>query len=132
MDEQPQPDTANLWRIAAGSLVLALLAGAAFWMQIESGGGMGWVGWLIVGTLTMIIYSILFYFGHRYLEDSLDQYIVSDKFVRRNKWIDVETETRESGDGKIDGWVAHFKFIRTIFAMGLLPLIASIYIFWFA
>ena len=82
--------------------------------------------------LSIIIYSITFYFGHRYFEDSLDQYIVSDTFKRKHDWIDVETETRESGDDKIDAWVAHYKFIRIMFAMGLLPVIACIYLFWFA
>ena len=129
---QKSPRTSNLWRIALVSAVIGLGTGAAFWNQIESGGGMGWVGWVIIVMLALITYSIVFYFGHRYFEDSLDQYIVSDTFSKKHDWIDLETETRESGDKKIDGWVAHYKFIRTLFAMGLLPLIACIYLFWFA
>ena len=129
---QKSPRTSNLWRIALVSAVIGFGTGAAFWNQIESGGGMGWVGWVIIVMLALITYSIVFYFGHRYFEDSLDQYIVSDTFSKKHDWIDLETETRESGDKKIDGWVAHYKFIRTLFAMGLLPLIACIYLFWFA
>ena len=93
---------------------------------------MGGVGGLIIVMLGIIAYSISFYFGHRFLEDSLDQYIVSDTFSKKHDWIDLETETRESGDAKVDAWVAHYKFIRIMFAMGLLPLIACIYLFFFA
>lgn len=133
MAETPKtPDTSNLWTIALVAGVIGLGTGAAFWNQIESGGGMGWVGWLIIIMLGIIAYSISFYFGHRFFEDSLDQYIVSDTFKRKHGWIDLETESRESGNSNVDGWVAHYKFIRTMFAMGLLPLIACIYLFWFA
>lgn len=133
MTEGPKtPNRSNLWTIALVAGVIGLAAGAAFWNQIESGGGMGWVGWLMIVMLSLITYSIVFYFGHRFFEDSLDQYIVSDTFSKKHDWIDLETETRESGDRKVDGWVTHYKFIRTMFAMGLLPLIACIYLFWFA
>nr|WP_070961399.1 hypothetical protein [Hyphomonas sp. Mor2] len=133
MAETPDtPDTSNLWTIALVAGVIGLGTGAAFWNQIESGGGMGWVGWLIIIMLSIISYSISFYFGHRFFEDSLDQYIVSDTFSKKHDWIDLETETRESGDRTIDAWVGHYKFIRIMFAMGLLPLIACIYLFWFA
>jgi hypothetical protein len=133
MTEGPKtPNRSNLWTIALVAGVIGLAIGAAFWNQIEAGGGMGWVGWLIVVMLTIITYSIIFYFGHRFLEDSLDQFIVSDTFSKKHDWIDLETETRESGDLKVDGWVAHYKFIRIMFAMGVLPLIACIYLFWFA
>ncbi len=133
MAEGPKtPNRSNLWTIALVAGVIGLAIGAAFWNQIEAGGGMGWVGWLIVVMLTIITYSIIFYFGHRFMEDSLDQFIVSDTFSKKHEWIDLETETRESGDLKVDGWVAHYKFIRIMFAMGVLPLIACIYLFWFA
>jgi len=133
MTDAPKiPNRTRLWQIVVGAGVIGLGTGVAFWNQIEYGGGMGWVGWLIIVMLAIISYSISFYFGHRYFEDSLDQFIVSDTFKRKHDWIDLETETRESGDAKIDGWVAHYKFIRTMFAMGLLPLIACIYLFWFA
>lgn len=131
-DAPKTPNRARLWQITLAAGVIGLGTGAAFWNQIEAGGGMGWVGWLIIVMLTIISYSISFYFGHRYLEDSLDQFIVSDTFKKKHDWIDLETESRESGDAKVDGWVAHYKFIRTMFAMGLLPLIACIYLFWFA
>ena len=126
------PNTARLWQITFGAGVIGLGTGFAFWDAIQAGGGMGWVGWLIIVMLGIIAYSISFYFGHRYLEDSLDQYIVSDTFSKKHDWIDLETETRESGDAKVDSWVAHYKFIRIMFAMGLLPFIACIYIFFFA
>lgn len=133
MTEGPKtPNRSNLWTIALVAGVIGLATGAAFWNQIEAGSGMGWVGWLIVVMLTIITYSIVFYFGHRFMEDSLDQFIVSDTFSKKHDWIDLETETRESGDLKVDGWVAHYKFIRIMFAMGVLPLIACIYLFWFA
>ncbi len=133
MTEGPKtPNRSNLWTIALVAGVIGLAIGATFWNQIEAGGGMGWVGWLIVVMLTIITYSIIFYFGHRFMEDSLDQFIVSDTFSKKHDWIDLETETRESGDLKVDGWVAHYKFIRIMFAMGVLPLIACIYLFWFA
>ncbi|MEL7040012.1 MAG: hypothetical protein AAGL90_00715 [Pseudomonadota bacterium] len=132
MSSAPEPDPGQLRMIAAVSAFIGLITGFLFWLRIEDGGGMGWVGWLMVLMLGLITYSIAFYFGHRFFEDSLDQYIVSDTFKRKHDWIDLETETRESGDAKIDGWVAHFKFIRIMFAMGLLPLIACVYLFFFA
>ncbi|MEL7108163.1 MAG: hypothetical protein AAGL99_02760 [Pseudomonadota bacterium] len=131
-ETQKTPNRNRLWQIVAGAGLIGLTTSAAFWMQISAGGGMGWVGWLIIVMLGIISYSISFYFGHRFFEDSLDQYIVSDTFKRKNDWIDLETESRESGDKKIDGWVAHFKFIRAMFAMGLLPLGACVYLFFFA
>ena len=129
---QNTPDGSTLWTITAVAGVIGLGTGFAFWNQIEAGGGMGWVGWLIIVMLAIITYSISFYFGHRFFENSLDQYIVSDTIKKKHGWIDLETESRDSGDARIDGWVAHYKFIRTMFAMGLLPLIACIYLFWFA
>lgn len=131
-DAPKSPNRTRLWQIVAAAGIVGLGAGFAFRNQIESGGGMGWVGWVIIVMLAIISYSITFYFGHRYFEDSLDQYIVSDTFSKKHGWIDLETESRESGDAKLDGWVAHYKFIRTMFAMGLLPLVACIYLFWFA
>lgn len=131
-EDAREPNRARLWQIACGAGVIGLGTGFVFWDVIEAGGGMGWVGWLIIVMLGIIAYSISFYFGHRYFEDSLDQYIVSDTFGKKHDWIDLETETRESGDAKVDAWVAHYKFIRIMFAMGLLPLIACIYLFFFA
>jgi len=130
-ETQKPPNRSRLWQIVVGAGAIGLATSAAFWMQISAGGGMGWVGWLIIVMLGLITYSIAFYFGHRFFENSLDQYIVSDTFKRKHDWIDLETETRESGDAKVDGWVAHYKFIRTLFAMGLLPLLACIYLFFF-
>lgn len=133
MESGPKPpNRSRLWTIVAATMPIGFVTAWLFWAQIEAGGGMGWVGWLIIVMLGLISYSISFYFGHRFFEGSLDQYIVSDTFKRKHDWIDLETETRESGDVKIDGWVAHYKFIRTLFAMGLLPLIACIYLFFFA
>lgn len=133
MDSVPEPpNRKRLWMIVLSTAPIGLLTAWLFWVQIEAGGGMGWVGWLIIVMLGIISYSISFYFGHRIFDGSLDQYIVSDTFKRKHDWIDLETETRESGDVKVDGWVAHYKFIRTMFAMGLLPLIACIYLFFFA
>ena len=131
-DQASTPNRGRLWQITLGAGVIGLGTGFAFWDVIEAGGGMGWVGWLIIVMLGIISYSISFYFGHRFFEDTLDQYIVSDTFSKKHDWIDLETESRESGDAKIDVWVAHYKFIRTMFAMGLLPLIACIYLFFFA
>lgn len=131
-NDAKSPNRGRLWLIVLSAGIIGLGTGFAFWDAFQSGGGMGWIGWLMIGMLGIIAYSISFYFGHRFFEDSLDQYIVSDTFKRKHDWIDLETETRESGDAKIDGWVAHYKFIRTMFAMGLLPLIACIYLFFFA
>jgi hypothetical protein len=130
-DEMRTPNRARLWLIVLGAGVIGLGTGFSFWDQIEAGGGMGWVGWLIIAMLAIIAYSISFYFGHRAFENSLDQYIVSDTFKKKHDWIDLETESRESGDAKIDAWVGHYKFIRTMFAMGLFPLLACIYLFFF-
>ena len=57
---QKSPRMSNLWRIAFVSGLLGVGTGAAFWNQIEAGGGMGWVGWLIVVMLAIITYSIIF------------------------------------------------------------------------
>ncbi|MEO1306001.1 MAG: hypothetical protein AAFV37_13600 [Pseudomonadota bacterium] len=129
---EKEPSRGRLWGIALGAGVIGLASGFMFFEVIRSNIDMGWVGWLIIITLALISYSISFYFGHRFFEGSLDQYIVSDTFKRKHDWIDLETETRDSGNTKIDHWVAHYKFIRTMFAMGLLPLIACIYLFFFA
>lgn len=129
---EAETNRGRLWAIVLGAGVIGLGTGFTFWDVIEGGGGMGWVGWLIVVMLAIISYSISFYFGHRFFEGSLDQYIVSDTFKKKHDWIDLETETRESGDAKIDGWVGHYKFIRIMFPMGLLPLLACIYLFFFA
>ncbi|MEO0607083.1 MAG: hypothetical protein AAFY82_02550 [Pseudomonadota bacterium] len=126
------PNQRRLWLIVMGAGLIGLGAGFAFWDVMASGGGMGWIGGVMVLMLGLITYSISFYFGHRLFEGSLDQYIVSDTFKRKHDWIDLETESRSSGDAKIDRWVAHYKFIRTLFAMGLLPLIAFVYLFFFA
>jgi len=130
-ENAPDPNRGRLWMITLGAAVIGLGTGYMFWDVIDSGGGMGWVGWLIIIMLGIISYSITFYFGHRFFEGSLDQFIVSDTFRKKHDWIDLETESRASGDDKVDVWVAHYKFIRTMFAMGLLPLIACIYFFFF-
>ncbi len=129
-EEMKTPNRQRLWALAVIAGMVGGGTGFAFWNQIEAGGGMGWVGWLITIMLGIIAYSISFYFAHRFFENSLDQYIVSDTFKKKHDWIDLETETRESGDAKIDAWVAHYKFIRIMFAMGLLPLLACIYLFF--
>ena len=130
-DRMQAPNHRRLSAIALGAAVIGLFTAYLFWGQIEAGGGMGWVGWLIIVMLGLIAYSISFYFGHRLFEGSLDQFIVSDTFKKKHDWIDLETESRDSGDTGIDAWVAHYKFIRTLFAMGLLPLLACIYLlFW--
>ncbi|MEM6556023.1 MAG: hypothetical protein AAF642_09120 [Pseudomonadota bacterium] len=131
-DAPKTPDRGRLWTLVGVAALIGGGTGYAFWTRIAEGGGMDWVGWLMIGMLAIIAYSISFYFAHRFFEDSLDQYIVSDTFKRKHDWIDLETETRESGDARIDGWVAHYKFIRTMFAMGLLPLIAFVYLFFFS
>lgn len=132
MSQPPKPpNPGRLWLIALGAGVIGLGTGFVFWDVITSGGGMGWVGWLIIVMLGIISYSISFYFGHRLFEGSLDQFIVSDTFRKKHGWIDLETESRDSGNARIDGWVAHYKFIRIMFAMGLLPLAACVYLFFF-
>lgn len=131
-DEMKTPNRGRLWVLVLVAALMGGAAGYAFWGQIEGGGGMGWVGWLIIIMLAIITYSISFYFAHRFFENSLDQYIVSDTIRKKHDWIDLETESRDSGDAGIDTWVAHYKFIRTMFAMGILPLLACIYLFFFA
>lgn len=131
-DEMKTPNRGRLWLLVLVAALIGGAAGYAFWNQIESGGGMGWIGWLIIIMLAIITYSISFYFAHRLFENSLDQYIVSDTIRKKHDWIDLETESRDSGDAGIDTWVAHYKFIRTMFAMGILPLLACIYLFFFA
>lgn len=131
-DEMKMPNRGRLWLLVLVAALIGGAAGYAFWNQIESGGGMGWIGWLIIIMLAIITYSISFYFAHRFFENSLDQYIVSDTIRKKHDWIDLETESRDSGDAGIDTWVAHYKFIRTMFAMGILPLLACIYLFFFA
>ncbi|MEQ3745279.1 MAG: hypothetical protein ABNH53_03490 [Henriciella sp.] len=131
-DTAKTPNRSRLWGIVTGAAILALLGGLAFWFQIQAGGGMGWVGWLITATLTTIIYGMFFYFGCLMFENTLEQFIVSDTFKRKNKWLDVETKTRSSDDAKTDIWVKHYIFTRTMFAIGILPLLACIYLFWFA
>ena len=126
------PNRGKLWMIVLGSTIIASASGFAFWNQIESGGGMGWVGWLIIATLSMIIYGMAFYFGVILFENTLEKYIVSDTFKRKNKWIDVETETRSSQDDKVDVWVKHYVFARHMLAIGILPVLACIYLFFFA
>jgi len=129
-EEMKVPNRGRLWGLVLVAGIIGAATGYAFWSQIEGGGGMGWVGWLIIVMLATITYSISFYFAHRFFENSLDQYIVSDTFKKKHDWIDLETESRDSGDTGIDAWVAHYKFIRTMFAMGLLPLLACIYLFF--
>ena len=131
-DKIKTPNPERLWTLVLVAALIGAATGYAFWAQIESGGGMGWVGWLIIIMLGIIAYSISFYVAHRFFENSLDQYIVSDTFSKKHDWIDLETESRDSGDTGIDTWVAHYKFIRTMFAMGILPLLACIYLFFFA
>ena len=131
-EEMRKPDPERLWMIVAGAGLIGLLTSLVFWLNFAAYGDVGWFGYFISFMMGLIVYSISFYFGHRYFEDSLDQYIVSDTFGRKHGYLDLETETRDSGDTSIDGWVAHYKFIRTMFAMGLLPLIACIYLFFFA
>lgn len=126
------PNRGRLWTLAFMAAVIGGATSLTFWSQMHPGGDMEWGGWIIVGMMGLIAYSIAFYFGHRFFEGSLDRYIVSDTFGKKHDWIDLETETRDSGDAKIDGWVAHYKFIRTVFAMGILPLLASVYLFWFS
>ena len=131
MDERPRaPNRKRLWWIVAGAALIGGLSGLAVWLQIEAGGGMGWVGWLIAATLTMIIYGISFFVGVRAFENTLEQFIVSDTFKKKHDWIDVETETRPSDDPKVDMWVKHYVFARTMLAMGILPVLACIYLFW--
>jgi hypothetical protein len=130
-DEMKTPNRGRLWLLVLVAALMGGAAGYAFWVQIEGGGGMGWIGWLIIIMLAIITYSISFYFAHRFFENSLDQYIVSDTIRKKHDWIDLETESRDSGDAGIDTWVAHYKFIRTMFAMGILPLLACIYLFFF-
>ena len=132
-EEQRPPARGRLRLIALGALAIGALGFYIFYAAVSRDGyQLEWAWWLILIMLGVIIYSISFYFGVVRFENTLEQYIVSDKFGRKHKWIDVETETRESGDSKIDAWVAHYKFARTMFAMGLLPLIAMIYIVFFA
>ena len=129
-DPERVPNLARLRRLALLSAAAALLGGYLFWRQIDGFAGMGWIGVLIVLTLTIILYSLCFVFAVMAFENTLERYIVSDKFRRKNKWIDVETETRSSSNAAIDRWVQHYVFTRTLFAMGILPLLACIYLFW--
>ena len=132
-EEQRLPARGRLKLIALGALVIGALGFYMFYAAVTSDGyGLNWVWWLILIMLGIIIYSITFYFGVVWFENTLEQYIVSDTFKRKHDWIDLETESRESGDRKIDAWVAHYKFARTMFAMGLLPLIAMTYLVFFA
>lgn len=132
-EEQRPPQRSRLRVIALAALLIGAFGFYVFYAGVTSDGyGLDWVWWLILIMLGVIMYSISFYFGVVWFENTLEQYIVSDKFGRKHDWIDLETESRESGDDKIDAWVAHYKFARTMFAMGLLPLIAMIYIVFFA
>ena len=131
-DEQSLPNTKRLWTIAFISGAIAVLGASAFFFQISAYTTLNWVWWLIIGTLTMILYGIAFYFGVILFENTLEKYIASDTFKRKHKWIDVETETRPAETAKLDGWVSHYVFARTMLAMGILPVIACIYLFFFA
>jgi len=129
-EETTPPNRSRLRVISGGAAVIGILAGGLFYNQIRLGAELGWVWWVMLVTLCVIVYSICFYFGVIIFENTLERYIVSDTFKKKNKWIDVETETAPSGDDNIDAWVAHYKFTRIMFAMGLLPLLAMIYLFW--
>lgn len=131
MSQSSRPDLKKLKKIAFGAMAVALLGGFPFWQQLDNG-DIGWIGLLICGTLTVIIYGAAFYIGCLLFENTLEQYIESDTFKRKNKWVDVETKTRPSDDTAIDTWVTHYVFARTMLAIGILPLLACIYLFFIA
>lgn len=129
-EEARQPNRNRLRAVFVGSMLIAVLGVFTFWRQVSGSADMGWIWWLMLATIGMIIYGIVFYFGVMIFENTLEQYVVSDTFKKKHDWIDVETETRTSHDGKIDGWVRNYVFARTMFAMGILPLLACIYLFF--
>lgn len=124
------PNRRRLYGLSLFALGVAALGIYLFWQQIGGADEMNWVWYLMLATLGAIIYGTTFFFSVLAFENTLEQYIVSDKITKKNKWIDVETETRSSHDDKVDGWVKIYVFARTMFAMGLLPLLACIYLFF--
>ncbi|MBR9835395.1 MAG: hypothetical protein GYB42_09430 [Alphaproteobacteria bacterium] len=124
------PNRRRLFGLSLFALGVAALGIYLFWQQIGGADEMNWVWYLMLATLGAIIYGTTFFFSVLAFENTLEQYIVSDKITKKNKWIDVETETRSSHDDKVDGWVKIYVFARTMFAMGLLPLLACIYLFF--
>ncbi len=125
------PKRERLKAIMIGSAITAFIVCFLFYNAIVSiTDGLDFIWILMLATLTGITYGCAFFIGVRLFENTLEQYIVSDEFSERNQWIDLKTETRSSGDKAIDGWVKHYVFARTALAIGILPLIASVLLFF--
>lgn len=129
-NEKGLPNRQRLFGLSLLALIVATIGVYLFWQQIGRGDELNWVWYVMLATLGAIIYGTTFYFAVLAFENTLEQYIVSDKITKKNKWIDVETQTRSSQDRKVDGWVRIYVFSRTMFAMGVLPLLACIYLFF--
>ena len=100
MDEdQRLPARGRLRLIAFGALIIGALGFYIFYAAVTRDGyELEWAWWLILVMLGVIIYSISFYFGVVWFENTLEQYIVSDKFGRKHDWIDLENrEPRKRG-----------------------------------
>lgn len=127
------PNPKRLRAIVAGASLIALIWGAVFYLQIRQDADMNWIWWLMIGTLTMMMYGTAFYFGVLMFENTLEKYIVSDDITpKRDGYLEIETETRPAESKSLDVWVSHYVFARRMFGVGLLPMIACVYLFFFA
>lgn len=90
------------------------------------------LGWSVLAfAFGVIIWSAVFYFGCLIMAGSLTSYIERDDTKIKGDTVEMVTETRSSGDARLDAWVGRFVFARNTFGLSVLPVLILVGLyFW--
>lgn len=91
-----------------------------------------WVLVLIAFALASILFGAIFYFGCLLAVPQMKQYVLDDRTVIRGSSVDMVTDIAQTNDPRLNRWIGTYSFARSLFGLGIVPVVLLVGLYFFA
>lgn len=120
----------RLLMVSAVMIGLATLAVLLFLLGVFRDFNLGWAA--LSAGVGAAVWGGVFFLGSLVVAPGLGQYITNEDTRVKGPVVELVTETRQSGDPHLDGWVRAYVSARNVFGLSAVPLLILAGLFFLA